>query len=299
MIYTLTLNPSLDYYLNVDDFQEGIINRAKGEKTVPGGKGINVSLVLKNLGKESLALGYIAGETGKIFENMVFSMSLKSDFISLPLGSTRINVKIKSDKETDINAQGPRIDDKSKDKLFEKLNQLKEGDWLVLSGSLPCGCNDTFYGEIMEKISSKGVKTVVDACSGSLMNTLVHKPFLIKPNIFELEELFSVKITDYDSLVFYGRRLKELGAQNVLISLGKDGALFLNDFGEVVYKEAPKGEVIDTTGAGDSMVAGFVSCYEDTGDLKKSLHMAICAGSATAFSKDLATYDEIMKLYER
>ena len=299
MIYTLTLNPSLDYFLSVEKFQEGIINRAGEEKIIPGGKGINVSLVLKALGKDSVTLGYVAGDTGKIFKNMAESMSLNPDFIKLPQGNTRINVKIKSEKESDINAKGPCIDEKSKEKLFEKLNSLKNGDWLVLSGSLLPGCKDTFYAEILERISPKGVKTVVDACSGSLMNTLIHKPFLIKPNIFELEELFGVKIEDYDSLIFYARKLKELGSKNVLVSLGKDGALLLNDLGEELYEEAPKGKVLDTTGAGDSMVAGFVSCYEDTKDYKKSLHMAVCAGSATAFLPGLATYDDIMKLYER
>ena len=299
MIYTLTLNPALDYYLNVDNFNEGAINRAKDGRVVPGGKGINVSVVLKNLGKESLSLGFVAGDTGKIFKNMISSMSLKSDFVELPDGNTRINVKIKSHKETDINAKGPCLDEKSKEKLFEKLNLLKDGDWLVLSGSLPLGCKDTFYAEILEMISSKNIKTVVDACSGTLTNTLAYKPFLIKPNNFELEELFGVKIKDYDELVLYAQRLRDMGAKNVLVSLGKDGALLLTESGEKIRKEAPGGKVIDTNGSGDSMVAGFISSYEDTQDFEKSLHMAICAGSATAFSKDLATYDEIMKLYER
>ncbi|MBE7050157.1 MAG: 1-phosphofructokinase [Ruminococcaceae bacterium] len=299
MIYTVTLNPSCDYYLDVDSFKEGIINRAKEERIVAGGKGINVSLVLNNLGKENIALGYIAGDTGKIFKDMIESMSLKSSFIQLPKGNTRINVKIKSEKETDINAKGPSVDKDSKDKLFEKLKLLKEGDWLVLSGSLPRGCEDTFYAEILEMIAVKGVKTVVDACGGNLMNTLVHNPFLVKPNNFELEELFNVKIKDYDTLVLYAKKLKDKGAKNVLVSLGKDGALLLTDSGDEIYEEAPKGKVVDTNGAGDSMVAGFISCYEDTGDYKKSLHMALCTGSATAFSKGLATYDDIMKLYER
>ena len=299
MIYTLTLNPSLDYFLNVENFREGIINRAGDDRIVPGGKGINVSAVLKNLGKESVSLGYIAGDTGKIFENMVVSTGLKSDFIRLPEGNTRINVKIKSEKETDINAQGPYISENAKEKLFGIFDRLKDGDWLVLSGSLPRGCKDNFYAEILERISSKDIKAVVDTCGTSLMNTLSYKPFLIKPNNFELEELFGVEIKDYDSYVMYSGKLKDMGAKNVLVSLGKDGALLLSESGDVIHREAPKGKVIDTNGAGDSMVAGFISCYEDTGDYKKALHMGICAGSATAFSKKLATYDEIMNLYER
>ena len=299
MIYTLTLNPALDYYLGVDNFKCGIINRARDERIVAGGKGINVSVLLKNLGKESVSLGYIAGDTGTVFENMVASMGLKSDFIRLSTGNTRINAKIKSDVETDINANGPCLDEKSKEKLFEKLNLLKDGDWLVLSGSVPRGCKDTFYAEILEMISKNGVKTVVDACGGNLMNTLVHNPFLVKPNNFELEELFNVKIKDYETLILYAKKLKNMGARNVLVSLGKDGALLLTESGHEIYKESPKGKVIDTNGAGDSMVAGFISCYEDTGDFEKSLHMALCSGSATAFSEKIATYEEIMNLYER
>ncbi|GAA0862138.1 1-phosphofructokinase [Paraclostridium tenue] len=298
MIYTVTLNPSIDYVIKLDNLKNGEVNRTKEEYVYPGGKGINVSLILKELGYKSRALGFVSGFTGLYIKDTLKNKGLEEDFINLENGFTRINVKVKSNEETEINGQGPNIDDESLNKLYEKLDSLKENDILVLAGSIPKTLDSSLYENIMKRLENKNVKIVVDATKDLLMNVLKHKPFLIKPNNHELEELFNVKLNGIDDIITYAKKLKEMGAKNVLVSMGKDGALLINEDGEVFTSNVAKGEVKNSVGAGDSMVAGFIAGYLNSNNYEEALNLGAASGGATAFSNDLATKEDIYKLID-
>lgn len=293
MIYTVTFNPSLDYIINVDSFETGKINRTKSEIIYPGGKGINVSIVLRNLGHESTALGFTAGFIGEQIEKLLVSQGIKSEFIRIENGLSRINVKMKSDEETEINGQGPIIDDAAIEKLYKKLDTMTSDDILVLAGSIPSSMTESMYMDIMERIQEKKLRVVVDATKDLLVNVLRLHPFLIKPNNHELGEIFGAKIESKEQAIVYAKKLQEMGAVNVLVSMAGDGAVFVGKEGTVYQSEAPQGKVINSVGAGDSMVAGFLSGYLDTGDYEYAFKKSICAGSASAFSTELAKAEEV------
>ena len=259
MIYTVTFNPSLDYIVSVDDFKLGLTNRTSSELILPGGKGTNVSTVLKNLGFESTALGFVAGFTGNEIVKRLNDMGIKSDFISIENGISRINLKLKSIDGTEINGAGPDISEEKVNKLMDKLNQLKEGDVLVLAGSIPSSMSVNIYRDIMADLKDRGVMIVVDATKDLLLNVLEYHPFLIKPNNHELGEIFDVKLTTREEVIPYGRKLQEKGARNVLVSMAGEGAVLIAEDGQVFDAPAPKGKLINGVGAGDSMVAGFVA----------------------------------------
>lgn len=298
MIYTVTLNPSIDYVIKLDHLNTGHVNRVNTENVYPGGKGINVSRILKTLGHDNVATGFISGFTGDFITNSLCDLDVESDFIKLDNGFTRINVKIKSDEETEINGQGPHISEEKLNELFEKLSKLNEEDVLVLAGSIPSTLDEDLYQRIMEKVKESKVKVVVDATKNLLLNVLKYNPFLIKPNNHELEEIFNVKLSSSEDIVIYARKLKDMGAKNVLVSRGKDGALLLSEDDEVYVSNVPSGIVINSVGAGDSMVAGFISGYTNHNSYKEALKLGAASGSATAFSSDLATrgfIDELIK----
>lgn len=298
MIYTVTLNPSIDYVINLEHLKTGQVNRVKDENVYPGGKGINVSRVLKTLGHDNVATGFVSNFTGDFIINSLADLNVKSDFIKLDNGFTRINVKIKSDEETEINGGGPHISDEKLKELFNKLNKLNENDILVLAGSIPSTLSEDLYERIMEKVKESNVKVVVDATKNLLLNVLKYNPFLIKPNNHELEEMFNVKLKSIDDIVTYGKKLQDMGARNVLISMGKDGALLITEDKEIFISNVPKGRVINSVGAGDSMVAGFISGYTNSNTYEEALKLGAASGSATAFSADLATKEFIDKLIQ-
>lgn len=300
MIYTMTCNPSLDYIVTVADFQLGKTNRAQTEQMVAGGKGINVSQVLGNLGMESTALGFVSADfTGAEFVRQTKALGIVTDFITVANGATRINMKLKNIDGTEINGKGPTITKEEKEKLFAQLSKIQQGDVLILSGSIPNGISPTFYGEIMSKLEDKGVLFVVDATKELLQNTLHHKPFLIKPNVHELGELFGVTLETKGEIIAHGEKVQALGARNVLISMAGDGAILLTEAGQVLQLEAPKGDLVYAVGAGDSMVAGFVWGWLEQTDYAHAFRMGVSAGSATAFSESLATKAEILAIYEQ
>ncbi len=298
MIYTVTLNPSIDYVINLEHLKTGQVNRVNDENVYPGGKGINVSRVLKTLGHDNVATGFVSNFTGDFIINSLSDLNVKSDFIKLDNGFTRINVKIKSDEETEINGGGPHISDEKLKELFNKLNKLNENDILVLAGSIPSTLSEDLYERIMEKVKESNVKVVVDATKNLLLNVLKYNPFLIKPNNHELEEMFNVKLKSIDDIVTYGKKLQDMGARNVLISMGKDGALLITEDKEIFISNVPKGRVINSVGAGDSMVAGFISGYTNSNSYEEALRLGAASGSATAFSSDLATKEFIDKLIQ-
>ncbi|MCH1959953.1 1-phosphofructokinase [Romboutsia hominis] len=298
MIYTVTLNPSIDYVIKLDNLKNGEVNRTKEEYVYPGGKGINVSLILKELGYESRALGFVSGFTGNYIKDVLKDKGLNEDFINIKNGFTRINVKVKSSEETEINGQGPNISEKDLNKLYEKLDTLMENDVLVLAGSIPNTLDSSFYENIMKRLENKNIKIVVDATKNLLINVLKHKPFLIKPNNHELEELFNVKLETVDEIITYARKLKDMGAKNVLISRGKDGALLITENGEIFISNVAKGKVKNSVGAGDSMVAGFIAGYLNSKDYKEALKLGAASGGATAFSNDLADKEHIYSLID-
>ena len=264
MIYTVTFNPSLDYIVSVDDFKLGLTNRTSSELILPGGKGTNVSTVLKNLGLESTALGFVAGFTGNEIVKRLNDMGIKSDFISIENGISRINLKLKSIDGTEINGAGPDISEEKVNELRDKLNQLKEGDVLVLAGSIPASMPSTMYSDIMEYLQDKEVLIAVDATKDLLVNVLPFHPFVIKPNNYELGEIFDVTLKDKKDVIVYAKKLQEQGARNVLVSMAGDGAVLVAEDGSVYESEAPKGKVVNSVGAGDSMVAGFLYGYLTT-----------------------------------
>ena len=299
MIYTVTFNPSLDYIVSVDDFKLGLTNRTSSELILPGGKGTNVSTVLKNLGFESTALGFVAGFTGNEIVKRLNDMGIKSDFISIENGISRINLKLKSIYGTEINGAGPDISEEKVNKLMDKLNQLKEGDVLVLAGSIPSSMSDNIYRDIMADLKDRGVMIVVDATKDLLLNVLEYHPFLIKPNNHELGEIFDVKLTTREEVIPYGRKLLEKGARNVLVSMAGEGAVLIAEDGQVFDAPAPKGKLINGVGAGDSMVAGFVAGWIEKQDYEYAFHMGVASGSASAFSENLATKEEIINVYNQ
>lgn len=296
MIYTVTLNPALDYIVTVNHFKTGQINHTDFELVQPGGKGINVSVILRNLGHESKALGFIGGFTGDALSSMVEEKGVASDFIKVNNGATRINVKMRSDEETEINGRGPSIDEEEVNRLYEKLDQLKEGDVLVLSGSIPSSLPDTIYMDIMKRLEGKGVLISVDATGELLTKVLPYHPFLIKPNNHELGEIYDTEIRTKEEALFYAGKLQKKGARNVLISMAGEGAVLLSEDGQKIRGEAPKGKVLNSVGAGDSMVAGFLAGWLDTHDYHKAFRLGVCAGSATAFHEELATGEQIREL---
>lgn len=298
MIYTITFNPALDYIMVVPSCRNGEVNRTESEKIMAGGKGINVSIVLNNMGVENTALGFISGFTGGAIENILADMNCKTDFIKLDNGFSRINVKIKSDTETEINGQGPDISDDAVKKLYEKLDSLNDGDTLVLAGSIPSSLSDSIYCEIMDYLKDKKLNIVVDATKDLLVNVLKYKPFLVKPNNHEIGEIFGVELKTRSEVVPYAKRMQEMGAKNVLVSMAGEGAVFVGENGEVYESEAPKGKLVNSTGAGDSMVAGFLAGYMEKQDFMYALKMGLSAGSASAFSENLATKEEILNVFK-
>lgn len=294
MIYTLTLNPSIDYVIDVENLELGKVNRTTKDFKFPGGKGINVSRILGNQNTKNIALGFLGGFTGKFIEDSLINLGVKTEFIKVN-GDSRINVKIKSNKETEINGAGPTISTENLNSLFEKLDKLAEDDILVLAGSIPATLPKTLYLQIQEKVSQKNVKVVVDTSGKALLEAIKNKPFLIKPNNHEIEEIFDIKINSEKELIQYGKKLVSLGAENVIISMAGDGALLLNKDG--VFKgNAPKGKVKNSVGAGDSLVGGFLAKYVETKDLLASFKNGIASGSASAFSLDLALAEDVEKL---
>ena len=299
MIYTVTFNPALDYIVTLDELKTGCVNRTGTEQILPGGKGINVSTVLKNLGFENTALGFVAGFTGREIEKRLKEFGCKTEFIRIEEGMSRINVKLKADKETEINGTGPEISRDNLALLFRKFESMAEGDILVLAGSIPATLPDSIYSDIMKKIEGKGIKCVVDATGDLLLNVLKYRPFLVKPNKHELAEMYHVSIDTEDDIIMYAKRLKESGAVNVLISMAGDGAILIDETGQVHKSPAPEGTVVNSVGAGDSMVAGFIAGFVEKGDYEHAFKMGISAGSASAFSKKLATKEEVLEIYEK
>ena len=298
MIYTVTFNPSLDYVVQVEHFQGDAVNRTSEEHVYPGGKGNNVAVIVSNLGMKSRALGFKAGFTGAAMEQMLQEFGCDTDFIALEEGVTRINVKVKSDDEFEINGQGPRIPDEKIRQLYEKLDALESGDVLVLSGSIPNTLPDDMYERIMERLAGTDVRISVDATKDLLMNVLKYHPFLIKPNNHELGEMFGVTLESDDEIAEYARKLQEMGARNVLVSMAGDGAILVTEDGSVLKQLPPAGEVVNSVGAGDSMVAGFLAGYLKTGSYEEALKLGTAAGSATAFTSWLADSEAIDKLYK-
>lgn len=299
MIYTVTFNPSLDYIVSVDDFKLGLTNRTSSELLLPGGKGINVSTVLMNLGIESTALGFIAGFTGKEVVRRLEGMGVQNGFIQIEEGFTRINLKLKSIDGTEINGQGPVISEEKVQLLMDKLENLGEGDILFLSGSIPASMPDDAYQRIMKSLEGRGVQIVVDATKDLLVKVLPFHPFLIKPNNHELGEIFGVELKTRESVLPYGKKLQEMGAQNVLVSMAGEGAVLIAADGTVYDAPAPKGTLVNGVGAGDSMVAGFMAGYMERQDYKYAFQMGVAAGSASAFSENLATKQEIEAVYQQ
>ena len=295
MVYTVTFNPAIDYVVRMDDLKLGEVNRASYEAMFFGGKGINVSIVLNELGIKSRTLGFTAGFTGEAIENGLRSMGIDADFVRLEKGNSRINVKIKANEETEINGQGPHIDDNALAALFEKLDNLKDGDTLILAGSIPNSLPSDIYEKILQRLSGRNIKTVVDATKDLLLNVLKYKPFLIKPNNHELGEMFGIKLSTIEEIEEYARKLQEKGARNVLISMAGDGALLVDENGKTHISGVCKGVVKNSVGAGDSMVAGFVAGSAD-GDYEYALKLGTAAGGATAFSDGLATKEKITEL---
>lgn len=299
MIYTVTFNPSLDYIVSVGGFRLGITNRTDSELLLPGGKGINVSIVLKNLGLNSTALGFAAGFTGEELIRRLACMGIRNDFILLEEGFTRINVKLSSVEGTEINAQGPGIGKDKVQRLMEQLDALAGGDILFLSGSIPASMPDDIYQRIMERLNGKGIQTVVDATKELLLKVLTYRPFLIKPNNHELGEIFDVELKGREEVIPYGRKLQERGARNVLISMAGEGAVLIAEDGSVLEAPAPKGTLRNGVGAGDSMVAGFMAGWLERKDYVHAFRMGVAAGSASAFSQYLATKEEIEAVYRQ
>lgn len=299
MIYTVTFNPSLDYIVSVNDFQLGLTNRTDSELILPGGKGINVSTILMNLGIDSTAFGFAAGFTGEEIIREVEAMGIRSDFIKIDSGISRINLKLKNIDGTEINGSGPEISEEKIEELLRKLDILGEGDILVLAGSIPASMPADMYSTIMERLQHKNVTFIVDATKDLLINVLKYKPFLIKPNNNELGELFDVKLTTREEVIPYGKKLQKQGARNVLISMAGEGAVLVAEDGSVYEAPAPKGTLVNAVGAGDSMVAGFTAGWIEKKDYRHAFYMGVSAGSASAFSEYLATKEEIMDLYEK
>ncbi len=299
MIYTVTLNPSLDYLVEVPDFQTGRTNRTIREELKAGGKGINVSLLLKNLGLKSTALGFVGGFTGEEILRQLDKRSISNHFIEVAEGNSRINVKLLNEEGTEINGQGPLISVEEEECLLEQFNQVETGDVVILSGSIPPSLPQDWYLKVMKILLEKEVLVVLDTVGEGLLKAAEYAPFLIKPNHHELGQLFGVELTTRQQVVPYGRKLQELGFRNVLISLAGEGAVLLTEDGHEFLTEAPRGNLQNSVGAGDAMVAGFVAGWLDKKTYEWAFKMAVASGSASAFSKEFATQQEIMELIKR
>ena len=299
MIYTVTFNPALDYVVRMDELALGQVNRTVSEDVQLGGKGINVSWVLRELGHENVALGFVAGFTGKAIEDGLAAKGVATDFIHLPAGLTRINVKLKAGEETEINGKGPDISAEALEELYHKLDALSEGDVLVLAGSIPASMPSDVYESILARLEGKKVLCAVDATRDLLVNVLKYRPFVIKPNNHELGEIFGRTLTTDEEIRECAAKLQEQGARNVLVSMAGDGAMLLDENGVCHRLAAHKGKVKNSVGAGDSMVAGFLAGYLDSGDYEQALRVGSAAGSATAFSDVLATRPEIEALLSK
>ncbi len=297
MIYTVTFNPALDYILELDKLEVGKIQKSKSELILPGGKGINVSIVLTNLEIGNVALGYKAGFVGEEIERLLKNIKVETDFIELENENSRINVKISANEETAINSNGPRICESKISELLEKLKKINENDFLVLSGSIPKSLKDDIYEKICSIVREKNVKIVVDATKNLLVQSLRYNPFLIKPNNEELGEIFGVDIHTKEDAYVYGKKLREMGAKNVLVSMGKLGAVLIDEKNNEYFVKSPEGKRINTVGSGDSMVAGFLAGYIKFNDYEKALKMGVASGSASALSKYLATKEEVYNLF--
>lgn len=296
MIFTVTLNPSIDYVVRLDKLTSGITNRTTSEEYYFGGKGINVSCVLAELGLDSTAYGFVAGFTGEAIEKGIRNDRIITDFIKLKHGISRINIKIKAGEETEINCQGPHIDDSELERLLQKIDRIANGDTLVIAGSIPNTMPDDVYERMLERISRKDVKIVVDATKQLLVNSLKYKPFLIKPNRQELSEIFGTEVKTEEDIEKYAKELQKMGAKNVLISLGGEGAMLIDENGEKHKAGVLKEKVINTVGSGDSMVAGFVAGYEKEHSYPYALKLGSVCGNATAFLSGLATREKIDEL---
>lgn len=299
MIFTVTFNPSLDYIVRVDEMRLGTINRTNYEQLLPGGKGINVSIVLGNLGHPSRALGFSAGVTGVALEKLLADTGVDADLVHVKAGFTRINAKVKAVEETEINGQGPRIAPEDVDALFSKLDVLGQDDTLVISGSVPNTLPSDMYEQVMERLAGRGVRIVVDAERNLLTRVLPYRPFLVKPNNHELGDIFGVTLKTRDEVVPYARRMQEMGAQNVLVSMAGEGGVLVAADGQVYQSPAAKGTVVNSVGAGDSCVAGFLAGLMETGSYQTAFRMGLAAGSASAFSDHLATRPEVEDLMSR
>ena len=298
MIYTVTLNPALDYVMKVGNIRSDDINRSESEEIYYGGKGINVSVILTRLGVENKALGFVGGFTGEKLYEMLKKDGIDCDFNILKNGYTRINVKIKAQTELDVNAQGPAIDEEDIALLLEKLDGIKQGDFLVLAGSIPNTLPDDIYERILSRLDGRGINFVVDATGDLLKNVLKYKPFLIKPNHHELGDLFGVEAKSEQDIVFYAKKLQEMGARNVLVSRAKDGATLIDEQKNVTTFGNVEGELVNSVGCGDSMVGGFLAGWIEKGDYSYALKLGAACGNATAFSQELATADEIRNVFD-
>lgn len=299
MVYTVTFNPSLDYIFTVEDFKLGITNRTDSELLLPGGKGLNVSTVLKNLGIKNTALGFTAGFTGEEISRRIALTGVRTDFIRLSEGNSRINLKLKSVEGTEINGCGPEISDDDAAELMKKLEVLQDGDVLVLAGSIPASMPDDSYSQIMAGLSGRNVQIAVDATRELLVNALAYHPFLVKPNNHELGEIFGVELKKKNEVIPYAQKLKEMGASNVLVSMAGEGAVLAAENGEIYSAPAPKGTLVNGVGAGDSMVAGFIAGWMQRREYKHAFCMGVAAGSASAFSETLASEQQIMDIYRQ
>ncbi len=299
MIYTVTLNPSLDYFVTVDNFELGKTNRTSQEQILPGGKGLNVSMVLKNLGVHSTALGFVAGFVGQEIVRCIERMGINAELIMLEEGNSRINVKLKNIEGTEINGMGPDISKHNLDQLMELVNNMKDGDYLVLAGSIPNTVPNSIYKDMMLLLEEREVEVIVDATGELLRQVLPYKPFLIKPNNHELGMLFGVELNSRTEVIPYAKRLQEEGAKNVLISMAGKGAVLIAEDGRVFEMDAPKGELKNGVGAGDSMVAGFLTGWLEQKDYEFAFRMGLCTGSASAFSERMATRSEVEALLKQ
>ncbi len=296
MIYTVTFNPSLDYIVDVDHLRLGSVNRTTHEVIYPGGKGVNVSIVLKNLGFDNTALGFLAGFTGEEIRERMQKAGINAEFITVREGMSRINIKVRSDEESEINGMGPMIGSADIEKLYQKLDTLTEDDVLVLAGSIPSVMPETMYSDIMKRLEGKRIRIAVDATRDLLMNVIPYRPFVIKPNNHELGEIFGVELKTREDVIPYAKKLKEQGARNVIVSMAGEGAVMVAEDGMEYSSPAPKGKVVNSVGAGDSMVAGFLAGYLATGSYEQAFRMGMCTGSASAFSEELATKEEVEAL---
>lgn len=299
LIYTITFNPSLDYIASCEDFRLGETNRVSKEIIFPGGKGINVSIVLSNFGLDTTALGFLAGFTGEEIKRLIVEKGIRNEMIPISAGFSRINVKLRSKEESELNGMGPVIDDEAIAKLYAKLDQLTSDDILCLAGSIPSSMPSTMYSDIMKHLEGKGIRIVVDATKDLLMNVLKYRPFLIKPNNHEIGELFGVRLTKREEVVPYAKQLQEKGAVNVLVSMAGEGAVLIDENGEVYQSEAPKGTVVNSVGAGDSMVAGFIYGYLKYGNYSEAFRYGLATGSASAFKEELASLEDVEELYKK